>query len=65
MASAIDLFAVPNLEDKHDKAVVLNFANKPVITYAVFPEFPKAGTLQGLPDPTRIFYPGQSFMKEL
>ena len=45
MASAIDLFAVPNLEDEHDKAVVLNFANKPVITYAVFPEFPKAGTL--------------------
>jgi hypothetical protein len=45
MASAIDLFAVPNLEDEHNKAVVLNFANKPVITYAVFPEFPKAGTL--------------------
>jgi hypothetical protein len=64
-ASAINLFAVPNLEDQHNEAVVLNFANKPVITYAVFPEFPKAGALQGLPDAARIFEIGYSLLKEL
>jgi hypothetical protein len=56
---------VPNLEDEYDEAVVLNFADEPEIAHTVFPEFPKAGALQGLPDAARIFKLGYSLLKEL
>jgi hypothetical protein len=65
MASAINLLLVPNQEDEHDEAVVLNFADEPEIAHSIFPEFPKAGALQGLPDAARIFELGYSVLKEL
>jgi len=52
--SAINLLAVPNPENEHDETVVFNFADKPEISHAVFPEFPKAGALQGSPDAAGI-----------
>jgi len=52
--STINLLAVSNAQDEHNEAFVFNFADKPEIAHAVFPEFSKAGALQGSPDATRI-----------
>jgi len=41
----IDFSAVADAEDQHDQAVILDFADKPVITGAVFPEFSQARAL--------------------
>jgi hypothetical protein len=51
---AINILAMPNLDDKDYEALVFDFANKPVIPHAIFPEFPKPGTLQGPTNATRI-----------
>jgi hypothetical protein len=37
----IDFSAVPNTEDQHDQAVVLDRADEPVVTHTVFPKLPK------------------------
>ena len=51
-------------EDENNDAVVLNFANEPIVAHPLFPELPKARALQGLPDAARIIQIGQSLMKE-
>ena len=61
-ASAVDFLAVSNSEDEQYQAGVLNPANEPVIAHAIFPEFPKAASLQSLPNATRIFQLGYSFV---
>ena len=39
---AIDFFAMSDAKDQHDQAVVVDLADDPVITHAVFPELPKS-----------------------
>jgi hypothetical protein len=63
--SAVNFSAMPDAEDEHNEAVVLNFADKSVIAHPVFPELSKAGALQRLPDATRIVQFGYTFAKEL
>jgi len=61
----IDFSAVPNTEDQHDQAVVLDLADKPVVTHTVFPKLPKLRTVQRFSDAAWIVEPGYSLMQEL
>jgi hypothetical protein len=53
-----------NAQDQHDQAVVLDLADEPVITQAIFPELAKPRVVQRLPDTAGIVQFGYSLMKE-
>ena len=52
--SAINFLAMPDAENQHDETVVFNFADQPVFANPVSPQLSEAGTLQSLPDVSRI-----------
>lgn len=43
---AIDFFAVADAEAQDEKAVVVDFRDEAIVTYAVFPELAEAGAVQ-------------------
>jgi hypothetical protein len=65
MASPVNLFAMTRPENKHDESVAQNFANNPVLSHSVSPEFTKAGALHCFPDAARVVHLFQTLVEEL
>ena len=52
---AVDILAVPNLDDEDNHLIVHYPADDPKIANSVSPKFPEPGALQGPSDAARIF----------
>src|SRR5712692_9376939 len=63
--SSVDFSAMASAENQNQELFVFNLADEAVISYAVFPELPEFGAMQGLTDAARVVQWGKEFVKEL
>jgi hypothetical protein len=62
---AINVFAVPDPDDKDNQLIVHYPADDPEISYSISPEFPEPGALKEFPDAAGIFQFRNSLLEEL
>src|SRR5713226_1069072 len=64
-ALAVDLPAMSEAKDQHHQAIVFEFADEPIVTDSVFPEFAQSRAVQRLSHTAWIVQAGNSFVEKL
>ncbi len=54
-----------DLQDKNQNLVIFDFADETVVADAIFPQFAKSSTLQGLSHSARVFFSRNASRKKL